>query len=127
MEEKSRFVSAWISAQIAEHKSPEYLENEWAVDKFIDLPYNDPEETWELIRMVLETKPSDEVMAILAAGPLEDLMTAHGENYIQRVETEARQNPAFRRLMQDVWLSPGDTPIQKRFYEAACIDPPFKK
>jgi hypothetical protein len=39
----------------------------------------------------------------LAAGPLDDLLAAHGSALIERIETEARRNPAFNLLLGGVW------------------------
>jgi hypothetical protein len=46
---------------------------------------------------------SDRAFAVLAAGPLEDLLAYHGSEFIDRVETEARRNPRFRDLLGGVW------------------------
>jgi hypothetical protein len=65
----------------------------------------DPEDAWQIVLAVLSQKPSDEVIGILAAGPLEDLIQDQGAKFIERIENEARKNPAFRRLLGGVWQS----------------------
>jgi hypothetical protein len=64
-----------------------------------------PEDTWQVILAVLSLGPSDEVIGILAAGPLEDLIQEHGPGFVERIETEARRNPVFRQLLGGVWRS----------------------
>jgi hypothetical protein len=64
-----------------------------------------PEDVWEVILAVLSMRPSDEVISVLAAGPLEDLIESEGDVFIERIETEARKNPAFRQLLGGVWRS----------------------
>jgi hypothetical protein len=42
-------------------------------------------------------------MALLAAGPLEDLLAHHGELWIDRVEAQAQADPKFNYLLGGVW------------------------
>lgn len=65
----------------------------------------DAEDTWRVILAVLSQNPSDEIIGMLAAGPLEDLIEDQGTEFIERIETEARRNPAFRHLLGGVWKS----------------------
>ena len=75
----------------------------WAVERFMDEP--EAERSWIAILAILAKRPPDDVIAILAAGPLEDLIECAGPQYIDRIEVEARRNPAFRRLLGGVWKS----------------------
>ena len=45
------------------------------------------------------------VPAVVAAGMLEDLLKNAGEEYIDRVETLARDNATFGRMLTGVWPS----------------------
>lgn len=59
-----------------------------------------------LWKFVIETyrKPmSQRVFAILAAGPLEDLLVYFGSEYIDRVEMLARKDSKFNELLGGVW------------------------
>ena len=124
--EKQSFVTAWIDAQIAfDHRQKEPLH--WAIDAFMRYPYDDPDLAWELIQRVLSADEAGRVRDILAAGPLEDLMSAHGPHFIDRVEALAQSDAAFKDLMAGVWLSNSDTPICDRFYRAAGIEQPFRE
>jgi hypothetical protein len=58
---------------------------------------------WLLILKILEITDSEEVMAILAAGHLENFLVHHGEEYIKKVEEESRKNPKFKNLLKGVW------------------------
>src|SRR5690606_29755394 len=66
---------------------------------------HDPEDMWRVILAVLSQKPSDGVIEVLAAGPLEDLIKDQGAKFIERIENEARADPAFRNLLGGVWKS----------------------
>jgi hypothetical protein len=48
---------------------------------------------------------SEEVLGVLAAGPLEDLIHDKGDDFIERIELLARRDPAFRLLLRGVWES----------------------
>lgn len=73
-----------------------------------DLPREQPEKCLDIILVVLEkikNQPDNKLLSILAAGPLEDLLHENGEKVVNRVETNARKNPLFRKLLNGVWDS----------------------
>lgn len=97
-------VEAWIAFQEAWSKDSDETDARfWAVEAFNELADSDPEHCWTLILTVLDKKPSDKVIGMLAAGPLEDLLGAHGPRLIERVEEHAQKDPAFRHLLGGVW------------------------
>ncbi len=71
-------------------------EFDWAVQEY-------PELAWQAILDALKQPRMEPHLGTLAAGPLEDLLSMHGENFIERVESEARRNPAFAWLLGGVW------------------------
>ncbi|RNF86408.1 DUF6869 domain-containing protein [Montanilutibacter psychrotolerans] len=105
----SQEAEAWACAYIAYHEesgSPEQHPLWWAVERFM-LPTSgaDAEDCWTAIRAVLSRNPADSILGMLAAGPLEDLVQHAGPQFIDRIELEARRNPAFRHLLGGVWES----------------------
>jgi hypothetical protein len=68
-----------------------------------DAVHDAPEVAWLAILQILEREINDEQIALLAAGPLEDLLTVHGAHFIERIEREAEQNPRFNHLLGGVW------------------------
>ena len=68
-----------------------------------DVVYDEPEIAWPAILQILERELREEQIAVLAAGPLEDLLALHGPEFIDRVECEAARNPRFNRLLGGVW------------------------
>lgn len=68
-----------------------------------EAPYEDPEAAWAGILAALELEFTGLQEAILAAGPLENLLSLHGEQFIERVEAEAARNPRFNHLLGGVW------------------------
>jgi|GEM_PF-4289683 len=67
----------------------------WATAEMMAMPYQDPERAWRIILEVIERNPPMWVLSILGAGPMEDLLKAHGLDFIDRVEQEAMRNPPF--------------------------------
>ncbi|HJY07505.1 MAG TPA: hypothetical protein VJ323_14395 [Bryobacteraceae bacterium] len=78
-------------------------DTEWASSKVIDLALEQPEELWDFILEVLKRDPPDDVIEVLAAGPLEDYIAKLGERVIERVEQQAAGDPKFRNLLCGVW------------------------
>lgn len=78
----------------------------WAIDRFMSIGDGlDPDDAWRTILAILARRPSEDVTGALAAGPLEDLIEDHGDAFIERIEAEARADPAFRQVLCGVWPS----------------------
>lgn len=81
---------------------------QWAAAEIVDLCVLGPwDRLWELVQYVAvrEADPGSEVLAAVAAGPLEDLLSNAGPDYIGRVEELARKNPRASRMLTGVWKS----------------------
>lgn len=94
---------SWIAYWKAEENSParealsEITDVEWTMVR------KSPSDAWQLILRILELDKSTEIQEVLSAGPLEDILSYHGEAMIELVEAEARANPAFASLLGGVW------------------------
>ena len=74
------------------------------LDEALDaLSAENPAAMLEAIVRLLNEAPEMEVMAPLAAGPLEDLLGAHGDALIDQVEALARAHAPFRDALGGVW------------------------
>lgn len=73
-----------------------------------ELPREDPELCLESIIRILAridgTRPN-RLLAVLAAGPLEDLLAENGSVVVEKVEALARSSLEFRFLLNGVWDS----------------------
>lgn len=74
-----------------------------ALDQLEDLIRNDPETAWAIIQELVHRATHDEVLAYIAAGPLENLLCNHARSFIDRVEALAAQDAHFRRALSGVW------------------------
>ena len=105
--DRSQNIEDWASAYIAFQQDGRSSDENhpfwWAAERFMeDLG---AEYCWSAILAVLAKSPPDSVIGMLAAGPLEDLIHQAGPQYVDRIELEARRNPAFRHLLGGVWQS----------------------
>jgi hypothetical protein len=73
-----------------------------------------PEVAWQAIVALSREALTDQQIAVLAAGPLEDLLAYHGPAFIDRVEREARVYRAFRQLLGGVWRNSIAEPVWHR-------------
>jgi len=80
-----------------------------------------PDVAFEVILEILHAPHGDTVTAILAAGPLENLIGYWGPTFIDRIEIEAMKNPAFRHLLGGVWYN--GTPEVWQRIEAVRSEP----
>ncbi|MBV8620788.1 MAG: hypothetical protein JOY84_18125 [Curvibacter sp.] len=112
---------AYVEAQSFEESVHENHPLWWPIGRFFDLQHNRPEECWQAILAVLDLNPPERVLGMLAAGPLEDLIEYHGEEFIRRIEIEAWRSLPFRLLLQGVWSS-GTPAIWARVEKARTID-----
>ena len=114
-------VDDWLGYHAAGCKATDSRFSAWQdVD---DLVHRDPEAGWALILELIAAASDDRLLANVAAGPLEDLLVRAPEQFIERVELEARRDPKFRRCLTGVWgLS---TSIQERVakYTSTVPDP----
>src|SRR5436189_3954170 len=65
-----------------------------AIDKFVR---DDPEIAWSIIVKLIAGAENDRVLAFVAAGPLEELLVAHGLHVMSHVENLAKSDDKFRR------------------------------
>jgi hypothetical protein len=91
-----------LPEQSAEEVVTAWFEGEHTM---FDVVHDSPEVAWSAILRILERELTTEQIAILAAGPLEDLLARHGSQFIDRAEREAKQNPGFNHLLGGVWQS----------------------
>ncbi|HTV14933.1 MAG TPA: hypothetical protein VME68_09470 [Acidobacteriaceae bacterium] len=92
----------WIAYWHAPDGSPERAALSRATDLY-ELEYHDPETLWSLILAIHHKDQSIPIQQVLSAGPIENLLAKHGDAFIDRVESEARRDPSFAKVLGGVW------------------------
>jgi hypothetical protein len=92
---------------------------EWASEELDRLVRDDPSGALEIVGQLIEAAPNDAALAYVAAGPLETLLTFHGEQLIRDVEESAAKNGRFCRALSGVWTNDRMSPaVQARIVAA---------
>ncbi len=94
-----KLVNSWI-----EYQQSNKADLEWSNDDFIDLANEYPETAWECILKIIDIEPSGDILAKLAEGPFEDLLAEHGVDFLDRIESLAKDNIVLARLIKLVWV-----------------------
>lgn len=76
---------------------------DWINDCLFELEYNDPSGCLFFIVVTLDRVASLEVLAVLAAGPMENVLDNFGQDVIEPVERLARRSTKFRLLLSGIW------------------------
>ena len=71
--------------------------------KMIVLDPHRVDQAWALVLALVERAPDDEALAFVAAGPLEDIVRRHGDEFADRIVDRARQDSKFRSALKGVW------------------------
>ena len=107
--------SDWVAyARLGPDKAPEQVfADGWVL---VDLVWDDPVSAWEAIKAVVRRYELNEyhspsqteaqtVVGLLAAGPLEDLLSENGSSFISAIEAEAKNDARFAWALGGVWQS----------------------
>jgi hypothetical protein len=110
MADVETLVRAWVRIQ----------ENWWAHGALDEAAEHDPELAWSVICRVLEDSPTQEVLEVTAAGPLEDLLRAHAAAFIDRLEAAARSSETWREALHIARVPPADDSVTQRLFALGC-------
>ena len=84
----------------------------WAVDEVDTRVLRDPEKGWEITRTLVNRALTEEALAYIAAGPLEDLLNHHGAAVMVQIEQECLTNDnlfhTYRLLLVGFRFSVGE-------------------
>lgn len=110
-----KIADAWVKYTLLEYESPFIANYEWASDAVADIIADDPQQGLTLIKTLLERAENDHLIANLAAGPLETLLSRHGSSIIDEIETESLKNKKFNYLLGGVWKGGMSDEVWERF------------
>ncbi|MBC7378023.1 MAG: hypothetical protein H7346_11420, partial [Burkholderiaceae bacterium] len=84
------------------------------VEQLDGIVRKEPEIAWLAIQLIYMDCKDDIEKAILAAGPLEDLLVGHGPLFVDRIEALAASDSGFRELLAGVWRNTIAPPVWER-------------
>lgn len=113
-EKIEQLVDRWIAYWNVDPPKHDGEESDYLNDMLMPGCDCDPEVLWRFIKATYKREIPERHLALLAAGPLEDLIAEHGYDYIDRIETEARQNPRFRHVLGGVWRNSSASDVWSR-------------
>jgi hypothetical protein len=87
-------------------------------DLCFDLARSDSHRALDLALAVLARTEDTRLLALLAAGLLEDLVLGESDDILTRIEAEAARDPRFRRLLTGVWLTRASAAATARIEKA---------
>jgi Family of unknown function (DUF6869) len=76
-----------------------YKRTQWASSLTWDLTDQNPERSWPIIKALIEAAPDDDTVSHIGAGEVQDLLSKHGEQFIERIEQQAAVDAKFRACL----------------------------
>ena len=81
----------------------------WGWEEFTDIVWGDSEGAWAALLELVARAP-DELLDYIGAGPVEDLVRAHPEEFVVRMAEQAKLDPRFNEALSCIWLGQGTMP-----------------
>jgi hypothetical protein len=102
----AELASRWVEINSRSDLDKE-KDGDWAAlfDFQWELTKDDPLRALDLVKAILEIEDDPNLLGLLAAGMLEDLIPAKDGPVVSAVVAEAERNPRFRHLLGGVWFS----------------------
>lgn len=88
--------------------------NRWAWEQVENDIYSDPDRAWVTLCSVFRQSLTEEVLAVISAGHLEDFLVENGRHYLPRIRPEASSNLLLARALSGVWLEDAELRCQLR-------------
>jgi hypothetical protein len=98
----------------------------WAYVEVCHLCEQRPHEALALICRLAELADTSELVGNVGAGPLEDLLRAHGAAVIDELEARARGSATLRAALARVWVSDPTSELGRRLVRLGCKPPQGK-
>jgi len=108
-EEEEKLLASWFA----------YEQTSWASDAVCEITYHDPNHLWTIIKALVVAAPDDNALSYIGAGPLEDLLSSHGERFIELIERQAAIDAKFRFCLAGVWQRQMSDDLWRRVTTAA--------
>jgi hypothetical protein len=77
--------------------------DDWAWKFVDDMVKKEPKVVWPIILNLVAYSETDEMLCNLGAGPIEDLLNYHADDFIDRIDEQARHDQKFCLALSCVW------------------------
>jgi hypothetical protein len=85
------------------------------LNQVYQLPDDEPEDCWRFIQIACELPLSEDQLGLLGAGVFEDLMDAHGADFLDRVKAAAKESSAMQTVVDAAWTMSMDPYVARAF------------
>jgi len=97
-------IAAWI--RYHQQSKPQNDDPDFAAwEKLNDLIHERPSQAFNLVEQIISKTEDKRVLGSMGAGPLEDLLVSHGEQFVDKVLDNARQDEKWRFVLGCVWIN----------------------
>ena len=110
-----RWVNKWAGKAARSSDSGDLL------DLDLDVRVLSPACSLLAISIAAERIREERLIALLAAGPLEDLLNYYGDDVIEQVDKLCRTSRAFRGLIPHVWISGASAVVRDRLRKYGSV------
>lgn len=88
----------------------------WAHEEVFGACQKQPQRAWRLLGRIADVATTEELVADLGAGPLEDFMRNHAPKFIRQIEHRAARQVRFRRALHSVFLPRAGDDVSARLF-----------
>src|SRR5262245_39599754 len=119
LDEADHIAAAWILFQYATDQDKAAGTNMQVLERLGDLIANEPHDAWQVIEAIRRMDGGDFILSNLAAGPVENLLVAHGSEFIGMLEASTPADSQLRKLLGAVWQNAMPDDIWRRLQAIA--------
>jgi hypothetical protein len=128
MSNADKLAAAWIALTLTpeDDQTDEMFDNGFELNNHL---FDNPEFAWEVILKIIQqsnfykknhinNEKNEIILSNLGAGPLETLLSHHGNDFIERIERLAEGSKSLRFALNNTWKSDITDQIWSRVLEA---------
>lgn len=111
IKEAQTIANNWIRVVELQLSRVELSDDDWdLLDQLSTLPRKDPVTAWTIIKAIVATAPSQQVLEQLGAGPIENLIRYAGDAFFNRISEESATSRNLLIALDQVDICPDDWP-----------------
>lgn len=112
----------WIEFTQLNKDDPQYHIKFYIWEEVYEITHSDFARGYELILSILKQTEDELVLANLAAGPIEDLLSNFANDGLARLTKDVKKNGKLKRTLQGVWQGGMNDSEWKLFNQIRSLD-----